>query len=184
MTSVTQSNAFGFITIRHHTEHGYFGGLLVINPHGRPLEFHCTLPVKPTRAQTILYGPTLNDFVCGEQIARTLITRSKVAPQIVFADSLPILSLRNLISEPIVYVEEASRREPARGPLVLPPESDRKLKSFRLGDIHLAVDAAYSDDIDSITSLWKAADPQIDLSEPFGRIAEALAEAHPTAKAA
>ncbi len=184
MSSVPSSNALGFITIRMHAEHGYFGGLLCINPHGRPLEFHCTLPVKPTRAQTILYGPTLNDFVCGEQIARTLLARSKVQPLAVFVDSVAVLALRNLVSEPIVYVEESSKRETSTGPLMFPPDSSRELKSFRLGSTHVAVDTNYQDDIAQVSSIWKTHDPQIDLTEPFGRIAEALAEAHPNAKAA
>ncbi len=60
MSSSTKSSlSLGFISVRHHAEHGYFGGYLIVNSLGRPLEFHCTLPVKPSRAQELLYGATL-----------------------------------------------------------------------------------------------------------------------------
>ena len=54
-----RSAAIGFYTVVPHEQHGLFGGLLVLNHNGRPLEFHCTAPLKPNRAQEILYGATL-----------------------------------------------------------------------------------------------------------------------------
>ena len=54
-------------------EQGLFGGYLVLNLLGRPLEFHCTAPVRPNRAQEILYGPTLDPYLCGERIGQTLV---------------------------------------------------------------------------------------------------------------
>ncbi|MGW8256618.1 MAG: hypothetical protein ACWGMZ_03940, partial [Thermoguttaceae bacterium] len=58
--------ALGFLTIIQHEQHGLFGGYLLLNTSGRPLEFHCTAPIKPNRAQEILYGPTLESFLYGE----------------------------------------------------------------------------------------------------------------------
>src|SRR6266404_1210747 len=51
--------AVGFLTVVSSEPHGLVGGYLVLNALGRPLEFHCTAPVKPNRAQEILYGATL-----------------------------------------------------------------------------------------------------------------------------
>ena len=48
--------AFGFLTAVDTPTHGLFGGYLVVDSLGRPLEFHCTAPVKVTRAQQILYA--------------------------------------------------------------------------------------------------------------------------------
>ena len=64
---------FGFLTVVDDARFGLCGGYLVLNPAGRPLEFHCTAPIKPNRAQEILYGPTLHDFLYGEQIGGALI---------------------------------------------------------------------------------------------------------------
>ncbi len=58
----------GFITTRSHRDHGYFGGLLLINTLGRPLEFHCTLPILPSRAQSILYGTSLDGFYVANRL--------------------------------------------------------------------------------------------------------------------
>lgn len=45
---------------------------------GRPLEFHCTEPVRPSRAQEILFGATLREHVCGEQIGAALLAKTKI----------------------------------------------------------------------------------------------------------
>ena len=62
----------GFLTVVEHQETGLTGGYLVLNTLGRPVEFHCTAPLKTNRAQEILYGPTLRPFLYGEQIGQTL----------------------------------------------------------------------------------------------------------------
>ena len=66
------------------------------NPAGRPLEFHCTTPLKPNRAQEILYGPTLESFLYGEQIGRTLIQQGGESPLVVFTDAEPVLCCARL----------------------------------------------------------------------------------------
>ena len=65
---VPSSRLMGFLTVVEHPEFGLFGGYLLLNWAGRPLEFHCTAPLKPNRAQEILYGPTLEPFLYGEQM--------------------------------------------------------------------------------------------------------------------
>ena len=72
----------GFLSVRYQPEHGFFGGYLIVNQLARPLEFHCTMPVRPSRSQELLYGSTLNDFVCGEQIAKALTQKAKLKPEI------------------------------------------------------------------------------------------------------
>ena len=63
--ALTQA-AIGFLTVVDEPAHGLFGGYLILNPAGRPVEFHCTAPVKPNRAQEILYGTTLKPYLYGE----------------------------------------------------------------------------------------------------------------------
>ena len=66
----------GFLTAIEVPEKGFVGGLLVTTQHGRPLEFQCTVPVKPNATQEILYGPTLAPFILGELIGATLIEKA------------------------------------------------------------------------------------------------------------
>jgi hypothetical protein len=58
------------------------------------------------------------------------------------------------------------------------------LRRFTLADRDLAVSAAYSEDGDIVAQRWQphaAAFTLLDLSEPFGRIREAIEEAQRTA---
>ncbi|MCA9267141.1 MAG: hypothetical protein KDA41_01655, partial [Planctomycetales bacterium] len=73
-------HSIGFLTAVHDPEQGWIGGYLLLNTAARPLEFHCTSPVRPNRAQEILYGPTLGEFLLGEVIGQTLIKKSEISP--------------------------------------------------------------------------------------------------------
>jgi hypothetical protein len=183
MSSVSNRHGFGFVSVRKLPEHGYFGGLLIVNGLGRPLEFHCSLPFLPTKSQTILYGPTLDEFVAGEQIARALIAKSKSKLECIFTDSSPVLAVRNVIDEPIAAVISAEDHlaESAASLVSLPED---RLHFFRLDESKLSLLADYSRDVETLQHVWAEQKPQFDLDEPFGRIAEALLEAHPSSKAA
>ena len=87
-------SAVGFLTVLEHSQHGLMGGYLVLNIAGRPLEFHCTAPVKPNRAQQILYGPTLEPYLYGEQIGQALVSKSSLEPLVIFTDRPPALAVR------------------------------------------------------------------------------------------
>ena len=110
------SDNLGFLTIVDQPRLGLIGGYLVLNPAGRPLEFHCTTPVRPNRAQEILYGNTLEPFLFGERIARTLISRSKTPVGFVMINTAPALVVQDFIEIPAVYVFE--HRKPQSEPKV------------------------------------------------------------------
>jgi hypothetical protein len=97
-------STLGFLTVVEHPQYGLFGGYLVLNMAGRPLEFHCTSPIKPNRAQEILYGPTLEGFLYGEQIGQTLLNQGNAQPLVVCTDRQPALATREFISAPMVLV--------------------------------------------------------------------------------
>lgn len=77
-SEASKAPTFGYLLIDHDQQHGYTGGLLVVCERGRPLEFHCTEPVSTSRAQEILFGPTLRAYVCGEQIGGALLAKTKL----------------------------------------------------------------------------------------------------------
>ena len=55
--SVSESKSqisLGFLTVVDGGDTGCIGGYLVLNMGGRPLEFHCTAPVRANRSQQIL----------------------------------------------------------------------------------------------------------------------------------
>jgi len=104
----------GFLTAVEHPQYGLFGGYLILNMSGRPLEFHCTAPIKPNRAQEILYGPTLDAFLYGEQIGQTLLKQSNVEPLVVCTDRPPALTAREFVSMPLVLVLASADAGPCR----------------------------------------------------------------------
>jgi hypothetical protein len=80
---------FGFITVVEVPELGFAGGMLVVSPQGRPIEFHCTPPVAENRTQKILYGQTYRGFLFCDQIAASIFEKSKARPQ--FTKALPLV---------------------------------------------------------------------------------------------
>lgn len=94
----------GFLTGLGNSNEGLIGGFLVLNAVGRPMEFHCTAPVKPNRAQEILYGNTLDGFVCGEQIAPALVGRTKAELAAVLTNDPNFLTAPELIKAPLGIV--------------------------------------------------------------------------------
>ena len=102
--SLDSMKNWGFLTVMEHQRHGLIGGYLILNPLGRPIEFHCTSPVQTNRAQEILYGPTLDAFLYGEQIAQTLIVRAKSKPFAVTTDKPQVLAVQEFVEMPICYI--------------------------------------------------------------------------------
>ncbi|HEX2476862.1 MAG TPA: hypothetical protein VHK01_19060, partial [Lacipirellulaceae bacterium] len=92
--SPEEQKVFGYFSILQSPEHGYFGGYLIVSPLGRPLEFHCTAPVRPSRAQEILYGPTLRSYVVGDQIAGALLGAAQLTPRLVLTDQPEVVSAK------------------------------------------------------------------------------------------
>ncbi|MGC4006818.1 MAG: hypothetical protein QM811_28305 [Pirellulales bacterium] len=160
--------SLAFLTVTEHDRDGLTGGLLVLNANARPLEFHCTAPLKPNRAQQILYGPTLEPYLYGEQIGRTLLAKLAVPPRVVVTDTRTALATRNFIDAPTAWIVPASG---AGG-----------LETFEINGLRLAV--TRTSDAEAIRVALAELPRQMDLVEPFDRIRNALDESTRPAKAA
>lgn len=174
MSSSTQKSmpaGIGFLSVIEHDELGLFGGYLVLNMAGRPLEFHCTSPVRPNRAQEILYGPTLRPFLFGEQIGQALLAKAKIAPLLLCCDSEPLLATREFAECPLVWVLAGKDDAPAN-------------RSFRLGKNWGVAATTHTGDDALANEVWRPYAEHFDLREPFSRIREALEEAQRSARAA
>jgi hypothetical protein len=190
------SAAIGFLTVMEHPQHGLFGGYLVLNSTGRPLEFHCTAPTKPNRAQEILYGPTLRPYLFGEQIGYALWSKAKLKASCVLTDCEPVLALRDLVECPVVLIQQ---EEETQG-LSLHTESANGLRDdhetavprgrssddegavagrfvFPLGSVLASLPNRYSSDQQAVTDCWRECAETLDLLEPFDRIRDAIEEA-------
>jgi len=185
----------GFLTVLSHPQHGLFGGYLVLSTGGRPIEFHCTAPVKPNRAQEILYGPTLKPYLYGEQIGQTLLSKAKAEPLLVLTDVKPVLAVREMVQVPVALVLSpdmeadrpvqsdetlsTARLDGSHGRPVFPDSNG--LARFSLGEHELAVASKYEHDRSLVVARWQPYAEGFDLTEPFGRIREAIQEAQRSA---
>jgi len=177
------------LTVVEHEQHGFFGGYLLLNCNGRPLEFHCTAPVKPNRAQEILYGPTLRPYLYGEQIAQTLISKSTTKPLAVCTDEAAVLAVRDFVSLPVALVGHASvvddQDAASSADRALRFDSAHhqpRLTAFQLGRNRLAVPAQYEGDRQDLADRLASLGDHLDLAEPFDRIRGAIEEAQRAGK--
>src|SRR5690349_6214355 len=177
--------SFGYLSTLESPEHGFFGGYLIVGPMGRPLEFHCTAPIRPSRAQQILYGPTLEPFLLGEQIAGAMLDAAKLRPSLILANCEATLHARTRIHSPMVLLR--GNEKPAAGTGAIAgastdfatthSASSGPHDSFVVEGIEFLLPIGFESDRDTAIRLLTALICQIDLAEPFGRIEEAIREA-------
>ncbi|MBS0210933.1 MAG: hypothetical protein JSS27_18470 [Planctomycetes bacterium] len=176
------SSAFGFLTVVEHEQHGFFGGYLLLNGTGRPIEFHCTAPLRPNRAQEILYGPTLVPYLFGELIGQTLVQQAGKRAVVICTDQANVLALQEFVDAPVLLVEaladgqgQASSGEMLR---IDGAHAQRGLRRpFALGGYQVALAPQRTDDEAHIRVALEPLLERVDLAEPFTRIREALDEA-------
>src|SRR4051794_20824281 len=189
--TLSHETTFGYLSVINSAEHGYFGGYLIVNPLGRPLEFHCTAPVRPSRAQQILYGPTLEPFLLGEQIAGTILDAAKLKPRLILANCEATLYVRSRVDSPIILlkakVDPPATADPAIPPVVTIdasigsnsklPSSSGPHKSLTVESYEFLLPIGFESDRDEAIRLLSELAEKIDLAEPFDRIEEAIREA-------
>lgn len=155
--------SFGFLTTLDSPVHGLFGGYLVVDVLGRPVEFHCTAPVKVSRAQQILYGPTLQGHLHGRQVGGALLAEGKAAPAVVLTDNEAMLHVRPHTKLPVAFVRRGAVEHAGSG--------------FTVGDALVSPHADDAMRAAEIASRLAALAAAVDLCEPFDRVRAALDEA-------
>jgi hypothetical protein len=155
-----------------HESNGYMGGYLVTNQWGRPLEFRLSTAVQPNRVQQVLYGGTLEPYVCADLIGKTLVDKTAVPAGLILTDFAPALDLRLRLESPVVW---------------LAPPDDPTVA--RMGEAGLCVRPAangrgailchprFPADVAVVREMLERVDGMVDPAEPFARIREAMGEA-------
>ncbi len=147
MLSAADNLTLGYLLVEHDPQVGFIGGYLLVTSRGRPLEFHCTASVLPTRAQEILFGATLESYVKCDLIGAALVQKAKLTPSVLFVLDSTLLSVATEGKPSIVLV---GLSEPEFSQFSNQPE---------------------------VLLLCESLAQQLDLSEPFERIREAIREA-------
>lgn len=157
----------GFYLVQNDETAGWMGGYLVLNTSGRPLEFHCSLPIRPTRTQQILYGPSLGAYLVGDLIGKALLDRAKMKTQLVLADHVDALELSKRSGIPFACTEV-----------------DRRANIADVIEVDGRQAIAASGQRDAVMEILQKLPATLDLNEPFDRIREAFSEARGSSRAA
>jgi hypothetical protein len=160
---------FGYLTVVDDPVHGACGGYLIVNSLGRPVEFHCTAPVQPSRAQQILYGPTLRASLYGEQIALALVEKATAIAAVVLVDQPECLELQHHTELRVVLINPVC--EPGTADSSSANANQRMLFPDLLPNGSTQCASA------DVRPLLQLLGESIDVSEPFDRIREAIFEA-------
>jgi hypothetical protein len=182
----SRDTIFGYLSTVITPQHGYFGGYLIISLLGRPLEFHCSSPVLPSRAHEILYGPTLQPFLLGEQIGGALLDAAKLTPNLILTDYAAMLAIRSRVAFPVALLPRSIQggttslateieSNLAVNEVQAPVASCEQLLFSTADDLQLPI--GYEVDRPLISQLVKLLVQHVEIAEPFGRIHEAIREA-------
>lgn len=177
---MTQANfnsatTFGFLTVVEIASLGHCGGLLVVSGIGRPIEFHCTAPVRTNRAQEIIYGKTYQGFLFADQIGKALVEKASREPDVFVTDCADALPISEWVDSPLVFTPPADSSEPFDG---------RGLKQLKLGEQTLFAFNGDQAKIRQVELALQAFVARLPLDEPFERIRQAIEEAHQVSRAA
>lgn len=181
--------SLGFLSVFDSPGAGLIGGYLLLNLAGRPLEFHCTAPVKPSRSQEILYGPTLRPYLYGEQIGCALLSKPKVQPTGVLTDCSAALAVREFVSLPVAWLQEMPEADAANDAAGAAPSAGAAWRvdgphatangphDFVLGRYRFSVPTSYPGDSQTLRDRLAPLAERFDFREPFERIRAAIEEA-------
>jgi hypothetical protein len=187
--SASTEKSFGYLSTVETAEFGYFGGYLIVSSLGRPLEFHCTAPIQPSRAQRILYGPTLASYLLGEQICGALSGVAKLTPELILTDCEVALHARNRFAvpmalvtavEPVKSVDALNRAAHEASGASLHAAAalvQHAIGLFTIGSIQFRLPDGYESEQHTVEEAVTLLAQRVELTEPFGRIREAIDEA-------
>jgi hypothetical protein len=168
-TAMTTVN-MGFLTVLHESN-GYLGGYLVTNQWGRPLEFRLSTAVQPNRVQQILYGGTLQPYICADLIGKTLVDKTGVPVQFILTDTEAVLDLRLRLEVPVAWLAPPG---PKTGPDPLECPNPSGIPTHQ-GTVFCH--PRFPQDNTPVRELLDRLEGTVELGEPFVRIREAIGEA-------
>jgi hypothetical protein len=118
--------------------------------------------------QQILYGDTLQPYVCADLIGKTLIDKAGLAVQLIVTDREAVLDVRHKVDAPVVWLAPSNDSRTSAETTVVPAANGRG---------PLFCHPRFAADVPAARELLTRLDSTFDLAEPFARIREAVGEA-------
>lgn len=169
MKSENTANELGYLIVSEIKGLGFCGGLLLVTNSGRPIEFHCAAPIKANRAQQILYGATLKEFLVCDQIGVSLLNKLKRSPCAVLIQDRELNGLEAHVDFPVVLINQQTDESEFSN------ESELKNRMLEIANHQFEV---FGDQTEQVEQLLKTFTENLPINEPFERIREAINEAH------
>ena len=143
---------------------GVFGG----RPTRPTLEFHCTAPIQTSRAEEILFGPTLLPHLFCERLGAALIAKATKKVSLIVVNQLDSWALADETSLPVVLLHDASNAGTASPRTE--SASSAPLEKTQLDRVDPTLRPHVEEQLQELTRY-------VELNEPFERIVEAIHEA-------
>jgi hypothetical protein len=80
------------------------GGCLVTDGLTRPLEFRVSGPIRPTSLQKVLYGDTLQEYICTDLVGLPMLQDLEAKPDMILVRDAEFLKLRPRVEIPVLWV--------------------------------------------------------------------------------
>lgn len=158
-------------------EKGYLGALLVTDEIGKPEEFRVTYPVKPTPVQRFLYGQSLIPHLGIELCGIPLYEALKQKPDIILVQDQQLVGIAIDIDCLVARITRLGETLEIKDAKAGPTRIEIPSRSGRFDPLAVDIPSSYkSDKSVRVQELLSAFSEQIDLIEPFERIALALKE--------
>ena len=167
----------GYLTVDERDNY-FRGAALVTDQRGIPTDFRYTEPVRPTRLERILYGGALDIYLREEVILENLIGAVETKPTLwIVADEELIGPVQRISKLPTIALEP-TQRAPLDQSGAYEPTAEAGVFIFQADNIsaplRLIVPEAQAAKIGQTTQALAAAAEEMELTEPFTRIARAL----------
>ena len=161
--SVNQTDGFtlSYLTCPQDAAGAFLGALMITDDRARPLHFSFVEPVRPTKMQRMLYGPTLEEHVRIDVIAKKLFKEIPYVPDVLLVDVPEMVGVRQIVEFPTAFLKKTNSEE---------------IEPGRLSALQYDT-GGNQEDQEKVGRILASLETAVDLFEPFNRMREALIEA-------
>jgi hypothetical protein len=126
--------------------------------------------VQPSRVQQILYGRSLDAYVCADLIGKALVDKTATPVLVMVTDIESVLEIRQHLETPVAWLAPSGDpgAQAGAGAEIYEGSAER-------GPIHCH--PRFPGDKKTISEMLARLGGKLDLSEPFVRIRDAISEA-------
>jgi hypothetical protein len=167
----------GYLTVD--SRENYFrGAALVTDSRGIPTDFRYTEPVRPTRLERILYGSALDIYLKEDIILDNLISAVETKPSLWLLENEDLIGPVQKLSRLPAIAVEASARSPLEQSGQCEPTAEEGVFMLQADNIsaplRLTLSPENAPKISQFARVLTASAEEMELMEPFSRIARAL----------